>query len=62
LTSASPARRFALRIDLTDFEGETRFAEYTDFTIASEAENYRLGVDGYSGDGGWLIFQYSRHA
>jgi len=56
LTSASPARRFALRVDLADFEGNTSFAEYTDFTIASEAENYRLGLTGYSGDAGWLIF------
>jgi len=52
LTSASPARRYALRIDLADFDGDTRFAEYENFTIATEADNYRLGVVGYHGNAG----------
>jgi len=43
-------------VDLADFDGETRYAEYTDFTIASASENYRLSLTGYSGDAGWLIF------
>ena len=53
--TTSPARRYALRVDLADFDGETRFAEYTDFTIASAADNYRLGVAGYHGNAGTFV-------
>jgi len=56
LTSASPARRFALRIDLADFDDETRFAEYENFTIATEADNYRLVVEGYKRNAGLSVF------
>ena len=59
LTSTSPARRYALRVDLTDFDGETRFAEYENFTIASVGDNYRLGVEGYSGNAGLSVFYTS---
>lgn len=45
-------RRYKLRVELEDFEGETRYAEYTTFSINSAADNYRLTVDGYSGDAG----------
>ena len=38
-----------LRVDLEDFENETRYAEYTTFAVANETENYRLTVGGYSG-------------
>ena len=38
-----------LRVDMEDFENETRYAEYTTFAVASETDNYRLTVGGYSG-------------
>jgi len=41
---------FKLRVDLEDWQGETRFAEYTSFTIANEANKYRLSLGSYSGD------------
>ena len=46
LTSQGPVR---LRVDMEDFEGATRYAEYSTFTVASEAEKYRLTIGGYSG-------------
>ena len=38
-----------LRVDLEDFEGNIRFAEYTTFKVADEADKYRLLIGGYSG-------------
>lgn len=45
-------RNYKLRIDLEDFEGAKRHAEYTRFSISSSADNYKLAVSGYSGDAG----------
>ena len=55
LTSGSPGRTYKLRIDLTDFENETRFAEYSGFTVASAADYYRLELGTYFGDAGLFI-------
>ena len=38
-----------LRVDLEDWEGETRFAEYDTFAIGDEASKYRLSLGSYSG-------------
>ena len=38
-----------LRVDLEDWEGETRFAEYDMFAIGNEATQYRLSLGSYSG-------------
>jgi len=59
LTSASPARRYELRVDLADFNDCTRFAEYSDFTIASAADNYTLNFGAYTGDAGLLFIYYT---
>ena len=40
---------FKLRVDLEDWEGETRFAEYDTFSIGDEASKYRLSLGSYSG-------------
>ena len=40
---------FKLRVDLEDWEGETRFAEYDTFAIGDEASKYRLSLGSYSG-------------
>ena len=34
------------------FSGERRYAKYKTFSMAGEVDNYRLSVDGYSGDAG----------
>jgi len=35
-------KRQRLRVDLADFEGNTRYAEYDNFTVGSVQEKYRL--------------------
>jgi len=55
LTSGSPGRRYTLRIDLADFDNQTRFAEYTDFTVASDTDHFTLSLGTYSGDAGLCI-------
>ena len=41
-----------LRVDLEDFEGDIRYAEYTTFNVSDESEKYRLSVGGYRGTSG----------
>ena len=40
------------RIDMEDYEGHRRFAEYTTFSVADESDNYRVTIDGYRGIAG----------
>ena len=41
-----------LRVDLEDFDGNKKYAEYTTFKVANEADKYRLLIGGYSGTAG----------
>ena len=41
---------YKLRVDLEDWNGNTRYAEYSSFRVTSEADNYRLLLGSYSGD------------
>ncbi|XP_013804917.1 fibrinogen-like protein 1 isoform X2 [Apteryx mantelli] len=43
---------YTLRIDLTDFEGERRFAQYTRFRVAGEEHSYEMSCGEYSGTAG----------
>eukprot|EP00058_Branchiostoma_floridae_P007810 XP_002593298.1 hypothetical protein BRAFLDRAFT_83845 [Branchiostoma floridae] len=43
---------YRLRIDLEDFEGQRRFAEYNTFRVDDQEQNYRLEVSGYQGNAG----------
>ncbi|XP_066274184.1 angiopoietin-2-like [Branchiostoma lanceolatum] len=45
-------KSYTLRIDMSDWEGESRFAVYSTFRVAGESDGYRLTIDGYSGDAG----------
>ena len=38
-----------LRVDLEDFEGNTRFAKYDMFRVMSENDKYKLSLGAYSG-------------
>jgi len=41
-----------IRIELEDWEGETRYAQYTQFMVNDETNKYRMTVTGYTGDAG----------
>ena len=44
--------QYELKVELEDFSGETRYARYTTFNIGDQTSNFKLTVDGYSGDAG----------
>ncbi len=46
------SRNYTLRIELTDWEGESRYAEYTHFMVGDEQSGYQLDISGYSGTAG----------
>ena len=41
-----------LRVDMEDFDGNIKYAEYTTFQVADEADKYRILIEGYSGTAG----------
>ncbi|XP_035686085.1 ficolin-1-like [Branchiostoma floridae] len=43
---------YELRVDLEDFEGNTAYAKYSNFSVEDEGHLYRLTVGGYSGTAG----------
>lgn len=43
---------YTLRVDLGDFEDNTRYAVYSSFAITSECDKYRLSLGAYSGTAG----------
>ena len=46
-------KRQRLRVELVDFEGRTRYAEYDNFRVGSPGEKYRLASLGtYTGNAG----------
>jgi len=47
------AKRQRLRIDMRDWEGNTRYAEYDNFKVGTEHEQYKLtSIGHYSGNAG----------
>jgi len=42
-------RKNRLRVDLQDFEGNTRYAEYDIFFVDDETSKYKLTIGNYSG-------------
>ncbi|XP_030627063.1 angiopoietin-2a [Chanos chanos] len=49
LTNEQP---YILRADLMDWEGNSAFSQYDQFSLSSEAQNYRIHLKGYSGTAG----------
>ena len=45
----SNGRSYALRIDITWWDGSSGYAEYSSFSLSSGLDFYRINVDGYSG-------------
>ncbi|XP_066017614.1 microfibril-associated glycoprotein 4-like [Pocillopora verrucosa] len=46
------AGNVSLRVDLEDFEGNIRYAEYATFKVADQIDKYRILIGGYSGTAG----------
>nr|XP_039260833.1 ficolin-2-like [Styela clava] len=46
------SRSYELRVDLEDFSGNTAYAKYGTFSIASASKNYKLLVGEYNGTAG----------
>ena len=49
-------KRYELRVDMEDYEGEKRYATYSRFALASEDDNYRLKLGSYCDTAGNLGF------
>ena len=45
-------RAYRLRIDLTDWDGQTAYADYEDFHIEGEDQDYTIHYGSYSGTAG----------
>ncbi|CAH1224818.1 ANGPTL1 [Branchiostoma lanceolatum] len=43
-------KSYTLRIDMSDWEGESRFAVYSTFRVSGESDGYRLTIYGFTGD------------
>lgn len=55
LAEMTSRERTTLRVEVTDWNCQTRYAEYNDFQILPAAYNYRLqSLGSYSGDAGSL--------
>ena len=50
LTSAAP--RTELRVNLADFEGNYKYAQYSFFSVGNRGTNYRLNIAVYTGNAG----------
>ncbi|XP_017268213.1 angiopoietin-2a [Kryptolebias marmoratus] len=45
-------KTYKLRIQLSDWEGNSAFSQYDQFSLDNEAQNYRIHLKGYSGTAG----------
>ena len=59
LTASAPQE---LRVDLEDFNRNTRYARYSTFTVGNTTTDYRLLVSGYSGTAGDAGLGLSYHS
>jgi len=48
----SSQRKYKLRINLEDTSGTKRYAEYSNFFIGNENDQYKLTIGSYSGNAG----------
>jgi len=52
LAALTSSKTYLLRIELGDWKGQRRYAEYRVFNISGSEDNYRIQFGGYSGDAG----------
>ena len=57
LTSAAP--RTELRVDLADFQGNYKYAQYSFFSVGNRGTNYTLNIAGYTGTAGNSLTRHS---
>ena len=50
LTTRRP--RTELRVELADFKGNYKYAQYSFFSVGNNATNYKLDIEGYNGTAG----------
>lgn len=41
------ARKYELRVDMEDFDGQNVFAHYSSFSVGPEAEGYKLSLGSF---------------
>lgn len=44
-------RKYELKVDLQDFDGVSVYAQYSSFSVESEADGYKLHVSGFINGG-----------
>ena len=59
-------RDYELRVDLEDWQGQTRYAKYSYIKVLSESQNYQLDIGSYAGTAGDSLsyhngMQFSTH-
>ena len=52
LNDITSQARYVLRIDMEDFENETKYEEYSNFAVDSESNKYKLSFGTHSGTAG----------
>ena len=57
LTTRRP--RTELRVDLADYEGNYKYAQYSFFSVGNRQTNYRLNIAGYTGTAGDSLSYHS---
>ena len=48
LHNLTTAHNYTLRVDMEDFANDTFWAEYSDFSVGPESDNYRLSISGFN--------------
>ena len=56
--TANTSHTNMLRVDLGDFDGNTRYAKYSTFRVGDSVSEYTLTVYGYTGTAGDSLAQY----
>ena len=59
LTNAG--RTYTLRVDLSNYAGESVYAKYSNFSVGPESDNYRLHVTGYDTSSSASKYSVSSH-
>ena len=59
LNNITSEKDYMLRVEVENFAGEKRYADYDKFTIGDEKQNYKLTLGTYSGNAGDALGQSS---